>query len=312
MNNYEVKIILCTFNGQKFIEEQLYSIFNQSYKNFSVDIYDDFSNDNTISIIKTTLKKHPKINARLLIRKKNIGYYKNFMKALINTQLNNELVLLCDQDDVWLPNKIQKVIDNYQKSDLPFFYFSRRYIVDENLKFKKIIPSKVDYPITFFHLFFQNLAGGNTIAINKILLKKIKNFRYLYIHTIHDWEIFSIALLAKNCILYFDDTPAILYRQHSGAAIGLKDGYRYIIEKIFSTLSFKYKKEISKRLNFFILNSEHLSPDQLKFIKHIKNYRNMSFFYRLINIRQISFCKYRYNFPKRIVWYIFIFLGFVK
>lgn len=309
MNNYEVKIILCTFNGQKFIEEQLYSIFNQSYKNFSIDIYDDFSKDNTVPIIKTILKKHPKINARLLIRKKNIGYYKNFMKALIDTQLNNELVLLCDQDDIWLPNKIQKVIDKYQKSDLPFFYFSRRYIVDENLNFKKIIPSKIDYPITFFHLFFQNIAGGNTIAINHILLKKIKNFRYLLVHTIHDWEIFSIALTAKDCIIFFDETPAILYRQHSAAAIGLNDDYKDFFKKIYSTLSLKYKKAINMRLNFFILNSEHLGPDQLKFIKHIKNYRNKSFFHRLINIRHISFCKYRYDFPKRMVWYIFILLG---
>lgn len=166
MNNYKVKIILCTFNGQEFLEEQLYSLYKQTYDSFSLDIYDDLSNDNTISIIKSFLKKYPKFNARLFVNKENIGYYKNFMGSLFAQKLNYDLVLLCDQDDIWLPNKIQRVIDNYTNSALPFVYFSNRYSLDKNLRIKKIW-SKKDYPISFFHLFFHNIAGGNTIAVNK-------------------------------------------------------------------------------------------------------------------------------------------------
>ena len=305
MNNYKVKIILCTFNGQEFLEEQLNSLLKQTYDNFSLDIYDDCSNDNTISIIKTFIKKYPKINARLFFRKKNIGYYKNFMNALLTKNLNSELILLCDQDDVWLPNKIQRVIDKYTNSALPFIYFSTRSIADKNLRIKKILPKK-NYPTSFFHLFFQNIAGGNTIAINKILLKKLRMFRYLTSFTVHDWQIISIALTIKDCILYFDLTPTILYRQHSAAAIGVDYNF---IRKIYLVFSLKYKKDITMRLNFFILNYENLSPDQLKFIKKIKYYRNKSFFQRLINIRDISFCKYRYDFSKRILWYFFILIG---
>jgi len=309
MNNNKVKIILCTFNGEEYIEEQLYSLSNQTYTNFSINIYDDHSNDKTLSIIEGFLRRHPKINASIVIREKNLGYYKNFMKALIDLKYKDDLIFLCDQDDVWLPTKIQQVIDKYKISKLPFFYCSTRFVVDKNLKFKKIIPGKTNYPITFFHLFIQNLAGGNTIAINKVLLSKIRSFHYLFSYTVHDWEIISIASTLKDCVLCFDKTPAILYRQHSKAAIGFNDDFNDYYQKVISTISLKYKKEINMRLNFFLLNKENLRPEHNKFIKQIKSYRDMNFFHRLVNIRQISFCKYRYNFLKRLIWYGFILFG---
>ena len=309
MNNKKVKIILCTFNGESYIKEQLNSLLNQTYSNFSINIYDDQSNDNTLTIIEDFSRRHPKINISIVIREKNLGYCKNFMQALLDLNLEDDLIFLCDQDDVWLPTKIEQVIDKYKKNNLPFLYFSTRYIVFKNLEIKKIAPKKTDYPITFFHLFFQNLAGGNTIAINKLLLSKIIKFNNLFTYTIHDWQIIAIASSIRNCIFYFDKTPSILYRQHSNAAIGSNDNLKDYYNKIYLTLSFQYKKEISKRLNFFLLNKENLLPEHHKFLKQIKKFREMHFFHRLINIRQISFCKYRYNIFKRSLWFIFILFG---
>ena len=309
MHNTKVKIILCTFNGEAHIKEQLDSILNQTYSNFSINVYDDQSSDNTLTIIEDFSRRHPKINISIVLREKNLGYYKNFIRALLDLNSEDDLIFLCDQDDVWLPTKIEQVIDKYKKNNLPFFYFSCRYIVYKNLEIKKIAPKKTDYPITFFHLFFQNLAGGNTIAINKLLLTKIKKFNNLFSYTIHDWEIIAIASSIKNCVLYFDKTPTVFYRQHSNAAIGTNDSLKAYYNKIILTLSLQNKKEISKRLNFFLLNKKNLLPEHNKFIKQIKSYRDMNFFQRLINIRQISFCKYRYNFAKRGLWFIFIIIG---
>lgn len=93
-----ISVAMCTFNGEKYIKEQIESIINQSLVPDEIVICDDCSKDNTINIIKETLANWSG-KANLIINEDNLGYRKNFEKAI--SLCNGDIIFLSDQDDVW-------------------------------------------------------------------------------------------------------------------------------------------------------------------------------------------------------------------
>ena len=107
-----IEVIICTYNGENFIEDQLISILNQSVIPDLISIFDDQSQDRTINIIESVmLKSRVKIN--VTINKEKKGYRKNFLEAIINSK--SKIVFLSDQDDVWVYSKIEIMIANLKK-----------------------------------------------------------------------------------------------------------------------------------------------------------------------------------------------------
>jgi len=310
MNDLSVKIILCTYNGEKHIIEQLESIKNQTYRNWHIEIYDDVSEDNTVHLLNKFKKENNNLDIKIIQNDHNQGYYLNFINAILNTHNFSNLICFSDQDDYWLPTKIQRFVEEYKKNTkVPFLYFSRRFITTENLKKLYISPSKYNYPITFPHVFIQNLAGGNTIAICSNFLSLFQKLKYPNIFTIHDWQLLVIATSVEDCKICFDREPTILYRQHGNAAVGELFTLKKLYTDFCKIIFLRKKAEIDQRINFFLKNKEHFSKKQISYIKKIRNYRLKSFIGRLIHIKQINFTFYRFNFFKRALWILFVLLG---
>ena len=101
-----VSVVMCTYNGEKFLQRQLESLFEQTYTNIEIIIADDASTDNTQQILKENASKDKRI--RLLFHQKNIGYNKNFEHAL--QLVHGMYISICDQDDIWHPNKIKRMM----------------------------------------------------------------------------------------------------------------------------------------------------------------------------------------------------------
>jgi glycosyltransferase involved in cell wall biosynthesis len=98
-----ISIAMCTYNGERFIKEQLDSILNQTYKNFELIITDDDSSDKTITIIKEYIKQDKRI--KLYQNNSNLGFIKNFEKAI--SLCSGDYIVLADQDDIWKVNKLE-------------------------------------------------------------------------------------------------------------------------------------------------------------------------------------------------------------
>src|SRR3954452_7649645 len=119
-----ISIIVCTYNGEKFLKEQIESIINQTYPNLQIIIADDASTDNTTKIISayTSLS-----NIKIIQRTDNVGYSQNFYNAALEAE--GEYIAFSDQDDVWLPNKIATLygaIGNY------FLVYGNSKLIDES------------------------------------------------------------------------------------------------------------------------------------------------------------------------------------
>ena len=125
LDEKKVSIAMCTYNGERFLAEQLDSILNQSYQNIEVVIVDDCSNDQTLSILHRYAEQDNRV--RVFQNQQNLGFVKNFEKAIATCQ--SDYIALADQDDVWFKDKIAVLMAEIGESLL---IYSRVSLVDEN------------------------------------------------------------------------------------------------------------------------------------------------------------------------------------
>ena len=210
-DNKKISIALATFNGENFLKEQLDSLAKQTYKNFELIVCDDNSYDDTIEILKSYKDK---INIKIYQNSKNIGYIKNFEKAI--SLCSSEFIALCDQDDIWHEDKLEQLIEHIGDFDL---IHSDARLIDENSNVLKNSYSKSVNKVfreDYKDYFFNNDATGCTMMFKKSILKDILPFCKDIIS--HDWY---IALKAKslNGVKYLNK-PLIDYRQHQNNQVG--------------------------------------------------------------------------------------------
>lgn len=219
MENYpHINILLSTYNGEKFLVQQLDSIFNQTYQNFSLYIRDDGSSDSTVKLIESYFQEHPSFAQKTFFiqnpQKINLGYMEAFW-TLLDCCEKASYYAFCDQDDVWLKNKLQAGISFLEKEavDIPLLYFSNYMFCDENLN---PLHSSTTVPsfIHFKDVLFYTPAFGFSIIINDTL-------RSLALQTTnrksipHDGWVQKIAA-AFGKIIYNKECTAY-YRRHSNA-----------------------------------------------------------------------------------------------
>lgn len=216
----KVDILLASYNGEKYIEEQIDSILKQTYSNFTLHISDDKSTDKTRKILEKYSKKDKRIV--LHFQDKNQGYLKNFEYLL--SIATSDYIMLCDQDDVWLENKVEGSL-NKLTSDKLDLVVCNMLVVDEKLNimddsYFNFINLKLDKNFTFKDYLFRNPAAGCAMAFKKTLLKRILPFPDLkHPYYIHDWYIYMIGQAYGN--VGFINEPLSRYRQHSTNNVGM-------------------------------------------------------------------------------------------
>lgn len=221
-----VVVLLSTYNGEKYLAKQLDSLLSQKYQNFVIYIRDDGSHDCTAKIIDEYCNKESKIVK--LEDSVNVGCAASFLTLMNNCKA--DVYIFCDQDDVWLPNKIERIVDFFSAQDMtqPILYHADLQVVDENLD--TIHPSFLQYQkmsaldaMNKNNLYIQNFVVGCTCAVNSSLaeltLSALKTSQYKDV-AMHDWWLAITAKLFGK--IYYDDVKPIMYRQHANNVLGAK------------------------------------------------------------------------------------------
>lgn len=234
-NSDKVAILMCTYNGEKYIKEQIDSILNQTYQNFVLYIRDDNSTDNTKEIISYYVKKYNGKIIEVVDNKIAHSASKNFMFLLEYVYKLDifDIFVFSDQDDYWEKDKIKVTVDEYNKiksKDIPILIHTDLTVVDSKLN--TINPSFMKYSNLsakrnkFINYLIQNNVTGCTMLINRSLVDLIK-FDIEYIR-MHDWYFALIASAFGKVI--FIDKPMVKYRQHNNNVLGAKNnkGIRWI------------------------------------------------------------------------------------
>ena len=226
MNN-KVAILMATYNGEKYLKEQIDSILNQTYQDFVLYIRDDNSTDNTNNIISEYIEKYP--NKIVQVRDEKIakGACNNFMFLLEHVYNLNifDMFMFSDQDDFWLEDKVEVVVNEYNKvenKEQPILIHTDLNVVDSNLNIMDesfIKYSNLDGNANKFNNYLiHNNVTGCTTFINKSLVDLTKfNVNNILMH---DWYFALIASAFGKVI--FIDKPTIKYRQHGKNVLGAK------------------------------------------------------------------------------------------
>jgi glycosyltransferase involved in cell wall biosynthesis len=211
----KVKIILSTYNGEKYIKELVESVLAQNYPNFHLIIRDDGSTDKTRFILNQykTLK-----NVDICLGK-NLGVIKSFFELLKIAGDDAQYIAFCDQDDIWKENKITRAVDQLERkvpSDIPGLYFCRYALVDKNLNIIGYSNAPNRRPF-FSNALVQNIANGCTMVINQktrsLLIDHIPSNPLMY----DAWIYLLVSAFGR---VIYDQVPTILYRQHGENTIG--------------------------------------------------------------------------------------------
>lgn len=243
-----VAILMCTFNGEKYIEEQLTSIRNQDYKNWTLFVNDDGSKDKTLDILKHYQKKWG-LEKLHILRGPQKGFCQNFLKIITNETIKADFYFLSDQDDIWLPHKLTHTIKKLSKLDQskPTLYCARTTYVSSDAK---IILGQSDLflkPPSFKNAIVQCIAGGNTMAFNQHLKNIVQRYHEVNVVS-HDWWLYIINELVGGQTFY-DLEPTILYRQHRQSLIGSNTGFIAKIKRLSMLINGTYRSYNTKHLN---------------------------------------------------------------
>ena len=234
----KVNILMSTYNGQQFLAEQIRSIQEQSYTDWTLFIRDDGSSDNTKEILKDFERQDSRIHLIDSDKSDNLGVIKSFHKLVNHDRA--DYYFFSDQDDVWLPNKLElslKEAQNYL-ADLPLMVYMDLKVVNQDLEImtESMVKSQSHHANTeLVQELTENTVTGGVAMINHALAEMWQETDDILMH---DWYLALLASAFGN--LVFIDQPGELYRQHSDNVLGAR------------TLSKRFKKWIRPYILFAV------------------------------------------------------------
>lgn len=213
-----VQVLLSTYNGERYLEPQLQSLFEQDHPELQVLARDDGSRDGGWEI----LRKHTASGRLAAVRGENLGVARSYFWLLRYSDPGAEYVAFADQDDVWLADKVSRALRLLRPfgAEQPAMYCSRLTLVDESLEpvGRSLLPGRGP---SFENALVQNIATGCTMVLNRaareLLLRELPRAVPM-----HDWWAY-LVLSAFGEVVY-DPEPRILYRQHAGNVVGAARG----------------------------------------------------------------------------------------
>lgn len=219
---------MSTYNGEKYIREQLDSLLTQTRTGLKVVIRDDGSKDKTIGIIEEYLCIHPNIK---LIKGENLGYAKSFWWLLQNAPAS-DYYAFCDQDDIWMPEKIERAIcvisEKADSNNTPVVYTSRVVSVDNEMNIISKNCFNNDRALNVYESFQKSAFPGCVFVFNDPA--RSIAIEYNGILESHDWALYAIVSLFGKVI--FDDESHIKYRIHENNTIGKSNNFIVLYKKI--------------------------------------------------------------------------------
>lgn len=208
----KIQVLMSTYNGQKYIDEQISSILNQSVIDVSLLVRDDGSKDGTTAILEAYQQQH-KLE---WYTGENLLPARSFLH-LLNHAGKADYYAFSDQDDYWMPDKLSSAIEKLNVAkDEPALYFCQTQLADCNLN--KIDTPRIHPLLTFGESLVYQFVGGCTMVMNAKLKKIICRYSPVFI-PMHDVWVYIVAL-AVGAKVFFDAEPHILYRQHGGNVVG--------------------------------------------------------------------------------------------
>jgi glycosyltransferase involved in cell wall biosynthesis len=280
------------------VAQQIDSILSCTYQDIQLYIYDDGSKDGTVSILKDYENRYPD---KVFVHENavNLGVTTNFLQALSKT--TQDYIMLCDQDDVWKPEKIAMTLkrmrhmESQRGKETPLAVFTDAVVVDSELKvlqdsfFKSghLNPCRTDLP----HLLMENKLIGCTVMVNSALRKILKNHSLPKEAKFHDWW---LALIAASFgkIGYLKE-GTLFYRQHGGNVVGNTSFLSYFKNRVKTLQTQKQSLLVLQNQadEFLKIYQDLLTPDTKIVLERFANLHKTGFIKRRVQVLHYGYLK---------------------
>ncbi|MBD5288503.1 MAG: glycosyltransferase family 2 protein [Bacteroides sp.] len=269
----QITILMSTYNGEKFLRPQLDSIFSQENVDIHLLIRDDGSVDSTLSILRKYERIYP--DKVKILPGENIGWKKSF-RTLLDYAAENfngcNYFAFADQDDIWLPAKLEKAISNIKEhAAVPVLYYSNLFFYKNEIN--EGLIHKTAAEATFKNCLARNYATGCTIVFNSRLLECLSHGTPC-IDIPHDHWAYMVAVLCGKVI--YDSDSYILYRQHDSNQIGSKHGLFDVWKARFKRFSQPELDNIREKTakELLRIHASDMYPEARKAVEKLAGYKD--------------------------------------
>jgi glycosyltransferase involved in cell wall biosynthesis len=282
-----IDILLSTYNGEKFLAEQLDSILGQSHVNIILTIRDDGSRDSTPEILEDYARKDARITYEV---QDNLGVVGSFHRLLIDADPGSHYYAFADQDDLWLPDKLERALSRLAACDQkePLLYCSRvEYVTADkvHLGYSPMLRKKAE----FRNALVQNIATGCTIVMNEAARTCLLKHDWPAQVLMHDWWCYLVVSAFGTVI--WDEYPSVRYRQHGGNVIGGTVSFLSDCKRRIANFRRRQKKGIfgcyDQAQCFWLLYREDLNGFHKETVERFLESKK-SFWHRMMYLGQIS------------------------
>lgn len=280
-----VAILLCTYQGKRYLAEQLDSFEAQTYPQWHLWVSDDGSSDGTQGIIDAYRSKWGP-DRLVSVSGPSEGLVRNFLSLLCNESLDSRYYAYSDQDDIWEADKLERAVQWLETvpADVPALYCSRTRLVDAANHEIGLSPL-FDRAPAFGNALVENIGGGNTMVFNDTLRKLLRLAGERVPIVLHDWWTY---LVATGCggMVYYDTYPSLRYRQHGGNVIGMNRGWYARLRRLKKLWQGEYRRWADGNLSSLVLLEGYLASGNRQVLKNYMELRSSSIIRRIIALQQ--------------------------
>ena len=282
-----VAILLATYNGAKFLAEQLDSIERQTHTNWHVYASDDGSSDDTISILENYRERWG-IEKLRISQGPQRGHAANFLSLVRDECIKADYYAFCDQDDVWIEDKLERSINAVGRigETKPALYGSRTTLIDENgcaIGFSPLFSREPSLK----NALVQSLFGGNTILLNNATRDCLCLIPSEQEVIAHDWLSY-LLVCACDGEVYYDAAPSLLYRQHGDNAIGSNNSFSDRVVRLKWLFKGRFKAYSENNLASLVFLGERMSEKNAAIVALFRTMRMKPLFARISLSKKIG------------------------
>lgn len=267
-----VCVLLSTYNGEKYLQEQIESLLRQKEVELTILARDDGSKDSTLNILKEYSEKYSFFK---FYEGTNIKPAKSFFDLIVNAP-ESDYYAFCDQDDVWDDDKLSAAVDmlEHQDDSKPNMYYSNLRIVDQDLNFFRLSHETPSIQDSKYSCLTEDMATGCTVVFNKKTAEYVKSGTPEYC-SMHDTWIYMICKFFGTTVYDFD--AHISYRQHGNNVVGTYLGKKttdIYIKRIKRLFDRNLQPRYNNAQNFYRTFSEKLNEIDREKVLEIVEYKN--------------------------------------
>jgi len=280
-----VAILMCTYNGARYLQEQLDSFEDQTFPCWTLYVSDDASTDGTRDILVACQRRWGQ-ERLVMFDGPCEGFAQNFISLLRRPELQGNYFAFSDQDDVWFSEKLERGLCRLEPlvARVPALYCSRTRLVDAERRLSGM-GALFLRPPSFRNALVQSLAGANTMLINQAARSLLLQVPERAALIAHDWLAYLLVTGCGGTVIY-DPEPSLDYRQHVGNLIGANAGTRDRLKRMYKLFSGRFAQWNTTNLAILRALEHLLTDDNRRVLNHFDYGRAQGVFRRLRSLRK--------------------------